>query len=184
MQILAGVGAPLIGDFESIATTTVGAGGQATISFTSIPNTYKHLQLRAIVRDASAVNDFSATKMVINSDTSTAYTRHILYGDYAGNYASGYNGTTGYCLSVVANQGSTTANTFCTNVIDFIDYQNTNKYKTIRTIYGTATNAISQEGIFSNLWQSTSAISSLSFTFASAANFAQYTHFALYGIKG
>jgi hypothetical protein len=33
------------GDFESIATVTVGGGGAAMWSFTSIPATYKHLQL-------------------------------------------------------------------------------------------------------------------------------------------
>jgi hypothetical protein len=32
------------GDFESIATVTVGSGGSAVISFTSIPSTYAHLQ--------------------------------------------------------------------------------------------------------------------------------------------
>ena len=37
--------------YESIATVTVGAGGSSSISFTSIPSTYKHLQIRAITRD-------------------------------------------------------------------------------------------------------------------------------------
>jgi hypothetical protein len=33
-------------DFDSIATTTVGAGGASTITFSSIPSTYRHLQIR------------------------------------------------------------------------------------------------------------------------------------------
>ena len=37
-------------EFESIATVTVGSGGSSTISFTSIPGTYKHLQVRGIGR--------------------------------------------------------------------------------------------------------------------------------------
>ena len=37
------------GDFESIATVTVGGGGAASIEFTSIPGTYQHLQIRGII---------------------------------------------------------------------------------------------------------------------------------------
>lgn len=33
-------------DYDSIATTTVGAGGAASITFSSIPSTYQHLQIR------------------------------------------------------------------------------------------------------------------------------------------
>ena len=40
------------GNYESIATVTVGSGGTSTISFTSIPQTYTHLQLRYIARNA------------------------------------------------------------------------------------------------------------------------------------
>ena len=46
------VGNPVImpGSYESIATVTVGSGGAASVEFTSIPSTYTHLQIRAIVR--------------------------------------------------------------------------------------------------------------------------------------
>ena len=43
------------GSFESIATATVSTA-TPTISFTSIPATYTHLQLRGIARDARTVN--------------------------------------------------------------------------------------------------------------------------------
>ena len=36
--------------YESIATQTVGAGGVASVTFSSIPSTYKHLQLRIMSR--------------------------------------------------------------------------------------------------------------------------------------
>jgi len=38
------------GDYESIQTVTVGSTSQSSISFTSIPSTYKHLQIRYISR--------------------------------------------------------------------------------------------------------------------------------------
>jgi hypothetical protein len=37
-----------VGDFESIATVSVGSGGAADVEFTSIPATYTHLQIRGI----------------------------------------------------------------------------------------------------------------------------------------
>ena len=36
----------LPGDYESIATVTVGAGGSSSVTFSSIPSTYTHLQIR------------------------------------------------------------------------------------------------------------------------------------------
>ena len=42
--------APVTSSYESIATVSVGSGGQSSIVFSSIPSTYKHLQLRAIAR--------------------------------------------------------------------------------------------------------------------------------------
>jgi hypothetical protein len=37
-----------VGDYESIATVSVGGGGAADVEFTSIPGTYTHLQIRAL----------------------------------------------------------------------------------------------------------------------------------------
>jgi len=50
-----GSAAPQVGDFESIATVTVGAGGSSEINFTSIPSTYQHLQIRILSRDNRAL---------------------------------------------------------------------------------------------------------------------------------
>jgi hypothetical protein len=169
--------------YESIATTTVGSGGTSTITFTSIPSTYKHLQIRAIARDANGSNDFSTPQMVINSDTSSTYARHYLSGN--GTTASaGSTPTTGFAyVGAILNNG-TTANSFAIMIVDLLDYQNTNKYKTIRNLSGGDTNSIGNVALTSALWQSTSAITSISFTSSSTANFVQYSSFALYGIKG
>lgn len=183
MQILA---APFLsaiaGDFVSIETVTVGSGGSATVTFSSIPSTYKHLQVRCISRDTSATNDISAMKLTINSDTSSTYTRHILYGD-GSSAASAYNSTTGFSYTGLIVQGGSTASIFAANVVDILDYANTNKYKTVRTLSGADRNGSGQVASVSNLWQSTSAITTLSFT-ATSGNIAQYSSFALYGIKG
>jgi hypothetical protein len=72
--------APLVGDFESIATVTVGSGGSLPMwIFTSIPATYSHLQLRLMARSSRNQNAGYAV-ISYNSDTSTNYSYHSLYG--------------------------------------------------------------------------------------------------------
>ena len=41
-------------DFESIATVSVGSGGAANVEFTSIPATFTHLQIRAILKTTTS----------------------------------------------------------------------------------------------------------------------------------
>ena len=66
--------------YESIATTTVGALGASSVTFSSIPSTYKHLQLRWIARsNRVAAQDFVDIRL--NSDTGANYSAHLLYGD-------------------------------------------------------------------------------------------------------
>jgi len=60
--------------YESIQTVTVGAGGTATVTFSSIPATYTHLQIRGIAR-ASADTQLDVT---LNSDTGSNYSYHTL----------------------------------------------------------------------------------------------------------
>ena len=172
---LLGVGAPPT-DFESIATTTVGAGGSSTITFTSIPATYSHLQLRGIARNNNSADDSFA--LTFNSDTGTNYSRHGLTG--SGTAAASYAGST------VANVGiwaiSAIANTFGAAVIDVLDYANTNKYKTIRSLNGYDNNGSGYIVLTSGNWRNTAAITSITLT-ANAGTFQQYSSFALYGIK-
>jgi hypothetical protein len=70
-----------------------------------------------------------------------------------------------------------------------LDYQNTNKFKTIRNLQGFDANGDGSGAryyairFFSGLWQSTSAITSITIT-APNGNWATGSSFALYGIKG
>lgn len=170
------------GAYDALSTVTVPSGGAASITFAGIPNTYKHLQIRAIARDANGNNDFSTPQMVINSDTSSTYARHYLSGN--GTTASaGSTPTTGFAYVGAITNNGTTANSFAVMIVDILDYQNTNKYKTIRNLSGGDTNSIGSVAFTSALWQSTSAITTISFTSSSTANFSQYSQFSLYGVK-
>jgi hypothetical protein len=172
--------------YESIQTVTVGAGGQASISFTSIPSTYKHLQVRGLVRSdrAGSADDML---MTINSDTGSNYAWHSVQGDGSAVAANALASQANIhvmrnCLPSSESSGSM----FGVLIVDILDYANTSKYKTTRTLMGANFNSITTGyvGLMSGLWQNTNAITSLTFKEETTANLVQYSQLALYGIRG
>jgi len=174
---------PPAGDYESIATTIVGSGGQADITFTAIPSTYKHLQIRSIIRSTNAVTADNA-RMRFNSDTGSNYRFHYLGGSGSGSaYAGDSSGTTTFAYAGLTSGASATSGVMSAQVIDILDYANTSKNKTVRALTGTDNNGSGFIELDSSLWMNTAAINNISIFFTSG-NIAQYSHFALYGIKG
>jgi hypothetical protein len=190
-NIIAGTfsaGAPPIPptSYDSIATVTVGSGGSASIDFTSIPSTYKHLQLRGIVRCDNTTN--TNLQWRLNSDNSNAnYNIHILRGTGAAVISEAV--VSGSANSfIVANEpvakSSDTSGIFGVVVIDLLDYSNTSKYKTARALAGRDVNGTGGAiTLTSSLWQNTAAVSSISLSVVNSLNFVQHTQFALYGIR-
>jgi len=182
--IIASSGGGVATDFQSIATVAVGAGGVSSVSFTSIPSTYTHLQLRAISRDGAAGSAGTPIYFRWNSNTSN-YAFHYLYGNGTSAAAQAYTGQA-YAQAGFAAPGSAPANVFGAYVMDILDYSNTNKNKTFRTLSGYDSNSGSTNDLvtFESSWVAdTTAISSITI-FPGSGNIAQYSHFALYGIKG
>lgn len=169
--------------FESIATVTVGSGGAANVEFTSIPGTYTHLQIRCIARTdrANALGDYLA--VTVNSDTGSNYSSHALYGN--GSSVTVDTNTSATFATFHRFSGSSqTASVFGAGVLDILDYKNTNKYKTFRSLAGWDSNGSGVIFFDSNLWMSTSAITSIKLAVGGGTSINQYSHFALYGIKG
>ena len=166
------------GAYDSIATTTVGAGGTSSITFSSIPSTYTHLQLRGIVRGGSEVG-------VIAAFNGSGGQGHILYGRGTTSSAGSFQETAGIPIGVTPNSGNNAAD-FGSFVADILDYANTSKYKTTRSLAGIEITGSGNSYVFfqSGLWQSTNAISSIVLTLNGGASFAQHSQIALYGIKG
>lgn len=169
--------------FESIATVTVGAGGSSSVEFTSIPGTFTHLQVRGIARTTRASNESDAILMRFNSDSGSNYARHQLNGDGASASADAGTSTTGMQINRFT-ASSATASNFGALVSDILDYTNTNKNTTVRTLGGYDNNGSGLISFNSGLWMNTAAITTITLTSLNSANFAQYSHFALYGIKG
>lgn len=183
-NIAALVGAPTaaVGDYESIATTTVGAGGTATVTFSSIPSTYSHLQIRAISRSATAGTGNQELLMRYNGTTTNYYRMHQVYGDGA-TAAAGVNASSAENTPFYVPTAGQTANAFGGAVIDILDYANTNKNKTVRSLSGFDLNGSGFIILRSGLWMNTAAVSSISFTADASGTIGQYSSFALYGIK-
>jgi hypothetical protein len=165
------------GSYESIATTTVGAGGTSTITFSSIPSTYKHLQLRFMT---NAVSTATGVLLQINSDSGANYSRHSLWGNGSSATGAGVASTASPYIQSYAADVTTTNPTV--GIVDLLDYSNTNKNKTIRVLTGTDKNGSGGIEFNSMLWQNTNAITTL--VVYGTASFAQNSSFALYGIKG
>ncbi len=174
------------GAYDALATVTLSASA-ASITFAGIPSGYKHLQLRCITRSnetGSSTSAFTATGYIVfNSDTSANYRNHYLLGNGTAASAGDFGADNG--AIIVQDLGGTfasqTANTFAAGVIDILDYTNTNKYKTVRILNGQDRNGYGRLELASGLWMSTTAISTIAIT--NNNTFAQYTQFALFGVK-
>ena len=173
------VGNPIImpGSFESIASATVGAGGANTVTFSSIPSTYTHLQIRGITRTP---NNASFMSVATSGGANYGVRGHFLLGTGASVSAGSLSttGTKGLALDVYV--GSLVANQFGVYLIDILDYSSTNKYKTARAFTG-YTDTSSSLNHISHLYETTNPITSITLT--GDGNYAQYSSFALYGVN-
>ena len=167
--------------YDSIATQIVGAGGATSVTFSSIPSTYKHLQIRAITRDNGGV--YNTYKVTYNGDTGSNYSVHAMYGQNI-NTVDQFGNSNQTGMVVYATPGAVGSGIFGAQIIDVLEYANTNIYKTQRSLGGVnENNDTNLLAVMSGSWRSTSAVSSITIT-ATGATFQEYSHFALYGIRG
>jgi hypothetical protein len=170
------------GDFYQIASSTATGGAVSDITFSSIPQDYTHLQIRGIARSTRASVNNDQIMVQLNSDTATNYSYHRFYGD--GTSASSLASTTiQYVSTFYASASTSTSGIFGSTIIDILDYNNTNKFKTLRMIGGHDNNGSGIVSLFSGNWRSTSAVTSIKLFSGNGDNLAQYSSFALYGIK-
>jgi len=177
--------------YESIQTVTVGSGGQASISFTSIPSTYKHLQIRGFLQSDRNNYPIENALMTFNGDTGSNYSAHYIYAGVTAGTQQIITGSTTSATNIILNDvaGATAGGQFGASVIDILDYANTNKYKTIKYLAGNDINNLvlnysGQIAFGSGNWRNTNAITNISISVQSSTGFTQYSSFALYGIKG
>jgi hypothetical protein len=149
-----------------------------SVTFSSIPDTYKELELRMSTRVTSG-SDFANLKLALNGNTTD--------GDYLGGYSQG-SGTSYTAQTTtarhagVSSTSSNTANVFSVTKIFFPKYANTSwekNYHLLSVSENNATNSCLQIGSFS--FASTSAINSIQIIFT--ADILTNSTFNLYGIS-
>ena len=172
--------------YESIASQTL-VSDTATVSFTSIPSTYKHLQLRVMAKHSRTANTFYNVNIQFNSDTGANYTSHYVFGNQSAVTASNLTSGTFIDRNLYAvSNASAHTSMFGVGIVDIIDYALTTKYKTVRSLTGQDVNGASVNdyiSIASGLWSNTSAINRIDLHVTSY-NLVVGSTFALYGIKG
>jgi hypothetical protein len=166
--------------YESIASIT--PSGVNTITFSSIPGTYKSLQIRGICTDAGT----NSLLMAVNGITSSgSYKIHSLEADGSSVTAATSTISTQMIIGGRTYGFSNSASYFAGIIIDIHDYASTTKNKTVRAFSGFDANgtagAPGEIGLNSGLFINTVAVTSI--TLSIGSNFSSGTTFALYGIN-
>jgi hypothetical protein len=173
--------------FDSLGAFTLGAA-TSSITFSNIPQTYTHLQIRGLSRCSRAAVFANIIQFQFNNDVTDAnyYNSHRIHGD----------GTTASAIAIadtgaagiwggVSFSDSALANSFGAFITDILDYTNTNKYKNTRSLQGLDDNngSYPEVRMVSGLWKNASAINRITLVDNTGTNFQPYSSYALYGIK-
>lgn len=163
--------------YEPISTTTLSTA-TATVTFSSIPQTYTDLVL--------------IVSGTMSASGNTVYAR--LNGDSGANYSQTYLGGTG-SASFTGRSSNNTAGCglggyqlgYTTNIFNIVAnfqyYSNTTSHKTVLSNFADSTIPGGATETLINLWRNTSAITSIEVRPNTSHNFNSGSTFTLYGIK-
>jgi hypothetical protein len=158
-----------------IATTIVGSGGAANITFSSIPQTYTDLYLVLAAR--SSRGGENQVKIEFNGSTS-GYTSRSLYGS-SGSTAS--NSTTSIWQNAMSDS-SQTANTFGSGSFYILNYTGSTD-KSVTMDSASENNGVAvYQFLTGGIWANSAAITSIVLSGLNGENFVQNTCASLYGI--
>jgi hypothetical protein len=113
--------------FTKIAAVEVGSGGQSTISFTSIPQTYKDLRILISARSSGGSSVYNNMFMKFNTST-TGYADKLLFG--SGTSVSASSVSTSSAFIGDCDGPNATTDYFGSTVVDVFNYSSTAVNKT------------------------------------------------------
>lgn len=182
-SMLAG-NAPFIpSNFESIATYNI-SSTTASVTFSSIAQTYKDLHLRVFVRESGAGTGVNSGLFLrFNGDTNVSYARFGLNGNGSAVAVSSSVTDNKIVLGDGVVQGGSTTGIFGGYIIDISDYTSTAIKKSVRNIGGAHNTTAQYTHMYSNVWNILDAITSIT-VLPETNSFAVGTIIALYGITG
>jgi hypothetical protein len=158
----------------ALATITLGSA-QSTVTFSSIPATYR--DLRVVITRLSNTNA-NIYPNRINGDAGGNYSYVGMGG--TGSSANSSSGSSNNSVNLELNTFSTTTLEVVTT-IDYLDYSATDKHKTVLSRNNNGGTSGGGTDAIANRWASTAAITSLSFSM-NTNTFSAGSVFSLYGI--
>ena len=165
---------------EAIATTYLEADA-ASVTFSGIPSTYEHLQLRINARSVDATQTTGAfIYLRFNGVSSAVYSRHFMTG-YGTTTAGGGTAADSYIKPGVVNTALDDAAAYSGLVVDILDYaEDGNKNTTVMSHFGSGL-GYNIVGLFSSMWDSTDDVTQIALT--TYDDFARGSEFTLYGLN-
>lgn len=171
------------GAYDLLETTEL-TSSASSVTFSGLDSytDYKHLQVRAVMKNTLTSNlNYNALLQINGENATSSYISHLMNG--SGSSVSSRNENTfagvHFRDAVAGNQVS---NIFSGAIIDILDFSSTNKNTTVRSFTGSITgetDVVLGSGLFIN----TSAVTSLSFK-NDSGDFVAGSRFSLYGVKG
>jgi hypothetical protein len=168
--------------FELISTTVLGSAS-SSVTLSSIPATYKSLQLRIVARSSNGTQ-FDQLFLRLNADTGANYgSKGILMDTFTPTQVSATSQTGIRIYGIAANSAS--ANNFSAVKMDITGYQDTNKKTSVRGFGGSVDFVASWQGnasVFSGIWNATTTVTSLNVSTYNGANLQIGSRISLYGV--
>jgi hypothetical protein len=177
---VAGAGGGAAGAYDLLETQVLSSSA-ASVTFTGLGSysDYQHLQIRAVGRSTSG-DAQQQWRVILNSDSGSNYAYHRLFGNGSSVLSQGFSSQSSARIGYLPTSNAT-ANAFGALVVDVLDYANTSKNTTLRSLSGADTfSIISMQSV---LWNNTAAVTSITLQDSGANNLATGSRFSLYGIK-
>jgi len=171
---------------EAIATQYLEAA-VTSVTFSSIPSTYKHLQLKMSAKgDWSNVSTASYGAIRLNGDTGSNYGIFRFDANGSSPAFDTQVGNSEMYLTRFSSMGTPTVPVthYGTVVLDIFDYANTNTKTTCVSMSGVMANtALHMIQFGSGYWDNTAAVHTILIDQSGGSNFVRGSEFTLYGLK-
>jgi hypothetical protein len=165
--------------YESIATVTA-SGSSDTITLSSIPSNYKHIELRCFMRTAGTGGNDQATFVKLNNTFAT-YNSFMLVGNNSNATPAVGAGGSGYLMNTPTGVAGSLY--FSGSVMQILNYSNTSQNKSGMNFNTYLLPSSGGTFLYSGYWPVTAAVDSVSFI-STNGNWTSSSYVALYGIKG
>lgn len=169
--------------FPIASSTVTGSSAVYAASFTNIPQTFTHLQLRLFARGTQAQTNNFVLIQFNNDVLGTNYWAHWIEGNGSAVSSNGDASAATYAVSTYMPGNNALASVYGASITDIYDYTSTTKTKALRSVGGFDNNGVG--GVvssYSGVWFK-SPIEAISVLTVYMANAAVGSRVDLYGVS-